>query len=300
MSVRQETSPQMRSGLDQQPAQRAGMVTRIGSAPPAEPPTPAPPAPPGPADPGGRPDRRALWWFGGAAAAVLAVGLVVVLVSTLSGDPDPFWNRQSAPPDTRPPLARLCPPPTAVPQREPDAGPPPPAPSGPRTEDPDARITYRAYGQPWEPWTTVWTQGTLEVPYKAGQHFVTEVYPEGTYHASILSAAVPVAENDGLIIDLACVGRQVAADVRAEYYPQPNQVEPLADEQTVLGGRPAWVSKFRLHFSRPGLTATDELAAVALIDVGRPQAAILYVSIPGTHRQFDWVVDDVLDSVRPI
>jgi hypothetical protein len=34
--------------------------------------------------------------------------------------------------------------------------------------------------------------------------------------------------------------------------------------------------------------------------VGRPTAAVLYVSIPGTHHQFDWVVDDVLASVRPV
>jgi hypothetical protein len=59
------------------------------------------------------------------------------------------------------------------------------------------------------------------------------------------------------------------------------------------------VTKFRLHFSEPGLIAKDELAAVALIDVGKPQAAVLYISIPGTHRQYDWVVDDVLNSVRP-
>jgi hypothetical protein len=76
-------------------------------------------------------------------------------------------------------------------------------------------------------------------------------------------------------------------------------MELLRDERTVVGGRPAWVTIFRLHFSRTGLRATDELAAVACIDVGRPTAAILYVSIPGTHRQFDWVVDDALKSVRP-
>jgi hypothetical protein len=33
--------------------------------------------------------------------------------------------------------------------------------------------------------------------------------------------------------------------------------------------------------------------------VGRPEAAIVYISIPETHRQFDPVVDEVLDSVRP-
>jgi hypothetical protein len=60
------------------------------------------------------------------------------------------------------------------------------------------------------------------------------------------------------------------------------------------------VNKFRLHFHAEGLTATDELAAVAVIDVGKPTAAVLYVSIPGTHRQWDYVVDDVLNSVRPL
>jgi hypothetical protein len=101
-------------------------------------------------------------------------------------------------------------------------------------------------------------------------------------------------------LDLECVGRQVAADVRAEYYPQPNTMEPLRDEMTTLGGRPAWVSEFRLHFRAAGLTATDELSAVAVIDVGKPTAAVLYVSIPGTHKQFDYVIDDVLKSVRPL
>jgi hypothetical protein len=166
--------------------------------------------------------------------------------------------------------------------------------------DEDAGISYRAYGQPWQPWRMEWRAGTLNVPYRIGQHIVTEVYSGGTYHASILSAAVPAADNDALSLDLQCVGRQVAADVRAEYYPQPNRMELIRDERTVLGGLPAWVTVFRLHFAQAGLKATDELAAVALLDVGRPQAAILYVSIPGTHRQFDWVVQDALASVRPV
>jgi hypothetical protein len=273
------------------------MVTRLGDrSVPAPPPIAA--APDVPITPG-RTNRRTLFWFGGASALVVVIGLAVLLTVVLTGHINPIWSRQSAPPDTRPPLAKLCPPPTAVPAPPPGAGTPAPAPSGPRTVDSEAGISYRAYGAPWLPWNRVWTMGTLQVPYKMGQQFVTEVYGGGTYLASILSAAVPVAENDGLVIDLACVGRQVAADVRASYYPQPNQMELLRDEQTVLGGQPAWVTKFRLHFSEPGLMAKDELAAVALIDVGKPQAAVLYVSIPGTHRQYDWVVDDVLNSVRP-
>lgn len=284
-------------------------MTRIGLPPPpvaAAPPPGSSGSPGGPGDP----NRRKLWWFGGAAGAVLIIGLVIVLALTATGNTDPFRSRPEAASDVRPPLARKCPPPASPAQAGPGAPEPdrPPAPSaGPgqplaqRTVDEDAGISYAAYGAPWEPWRAIWNAGSLQVPYKTGQHFITESGYDGfsDYHASILSAAVPAAENDAITFDLECVGRQVAADVRGEYYPQPNRMELIRDERATLGGRPAWVTVFRLHFSRPGLRATDELAAVACIDVGRPTAAVLYVSIPGTHRQFDWVVEHVLASVRP-
>jgi hypothetical protein len=238
--------------------------------------------------------------FGGIAGAILAVGLAIILIVVLSSDGDPFGNKVSAPTDVRPPLAQACPAPTVPPSTGPVAPPAGVAPAGARTVDEDAGISYKAYGPPWIPWDQQWRAGTLQVPYKVGQHFVTEVYPRGEYHASILSAAVPAADNDAVTLNLECVGRQVAADVRAEYYPQPNTMDPLLDELTSLGGRPAWVSKFRLHFNEPGLTAKEELSAVAIIDVGKPTAAVLYVSIPGNFSQLNYVVDDVLASVRPI
>jgi hypothetical protein len=238
--------------------------------------------------------------FGGVAGAIAVIGLVIVLAVAFSGD-NPFRDRASAPTDVRPPLAQLCPAPTV--QDGPSTRPPPPAGTpkpGPRTVDEEAGISYAAYPAPWVPWDTTWRAGTLEVPYKTGQHFVTETYSAGSYHASILSAGVPAADNDAVSLNLDCVGRQVAADVRAEYYPQPNTMEPIKDGMTTLGGRPAYVSQFRLRFRSPGLKATDELSAVAVIDVGKPTAAVLYVSVPGTHKQFDWVLDDVLASVRPL
>ncbi|HET9516400.1 MAG TPA: hypothetical protein VFO77_01610 [Actinoplanes sp.] len=245
--------------------------------------------------------RRQLLVFGGVAGVIVAVGMAVVLAVAFSGD-NPFGDRAAAPTDVRPPLAKACPAPTgqvsAAPRlRPPSAGAPKP---GARTVDEQAGISYAAYPAPWEPWTTTWRAGTLEVPYRTGQHFVTEIYSGGTYHASILSAAVPAADNDALTLDLDCVGRQIAADVRAEYYPQPNTMDAITDETTTIGGRPAWLSTFRLHFSAPDLKATSELSAVAVIDVGRPTAAVLYVSIPNTHQQLEYVVAEVLASVRPL
>jgi hypothetical protein len=271
-------------------------------------PTGQPGPPPPPPDRSAR-DRRLLWWFGGAAGTLLAAGLAVVLALVLGGDVDPFRTRPDRPVDVRPPLARMCPPPSAPPDAPapPPTAPPPTGPSGPvppagaRTVDAEAGISYAAYGPPWQDWNRVWNAGSLQVPYKVGQHFVTEAAYNGysDYHASILSAAVPAATNDALVLDLECVGRRVAGDVRGEYYPQPNRMDLLRDELTTLAGRPAWVTVFRLHFSLPGLRATSELAGVACIDMGGPTAAILYISIPDTHGHLDHVVADTLASVRP-
>jgi hypothetical protein len=246
-----------------------------------------------PRDPASR-QRRTLLWFGGVAGLVVVIGVVVLLAMTMTGN-SPL-QRVSGPSDYRPPLAKACPPPTGDTQNMPPAPPPPP---GPRTVDTRSGISYAAQGSPWEPWSESWSAGDLHVQYAVGQHFVTEVYSGGAYHASILSGAVPVAENDALTLDLKCTGHQVLADVRASYYPKPNTIETMRDEVTVLGGRPAWVAKFRLHFHADGLTATSELVGLALINVGRPNAAVLYISIPNTVSKFDPVVDQVLDSVRP-
>jgi hypothetical protein len=284
------------------PQYRPGTVTRLGL------PGGGSDLPPPDVISGGRDDdddparrnKRILRTFIIGAAVVLAIGLVGVLGMVMTGRTGApgLLDRRPGPADVAPPLAKRCPPPSDPADRAPGDAPAPPP--GPRTVDADAGISYKAYGAPWEPWDEIWTAGDLQVSYKVGQHFITEHYGLGDYHASILSASVPATVNDALVLDLKCTGRQVAADVRAKYYPQPNTIEMLRDEQAELGGRQAWVTKFRLHFDSPGLRAKDELVGIALIDVGRPEAAILYVSIPGTHRQYDTVVDEVLDSVRPV
>ncbi|WP_279582603.1 hypothetical protein [Fodinicola feengrottensis] len=160
--------------------------------------------------------------------------------------------------------------------------PPPPPDSRPRLADSDAGISYAKADGPWMPWNQVWSAGTLGVQFKTGYYFVTEpdYEPGRDYLASVLSGSVPATVNDGTELDLKCTGQQVAEDVRANFYPNPNTTQPIRDEMTSLGGRPAWVSVFRLHFHAEGLHATSELVGVVLVDVGKPSAAVLYLSIP--------------------
>lgn len=242
--------------------------------------------------------RRTMRYFAGTAGAVVVVGIVVILALTLTGNSPLHKNTAAPPPDTRSQLAKLCPPPSGGASKRQPA---PPTPSGHRTSDPDSGISYRAFGAPWQAWNQDWSDAgdELAVNYRVGQFFVTEEYPGGDYLATILSASVPATTNDALAIDLKCTGKQVAADARTAFYPQPNTMDSIRDEQMSLGGLPAWVSEFRLHFHETGLKATSELVLLATIDVGRPNAAILYVSIPGTHSQYDYVIDQLLASVRP-
>ncbi|MFD0520045.1 hypothetical protein [Paractinoplanes durhamensis] len=190
----------------QQPGGRltSGMVTAPSRLPSPPPPPDSPEQAPGPDGPQRR--RRQMLIFAGIAGAILAIGLTILLVLVFSSGGNPFRDKASGPADLRPPLARACPPPNASPSAAATQAPSTlPPESGARTVDPDAGISYKSYGAPWVSWNTVWRAGTLEVPYRVGQHFVTEQYQGGEYHASILSAAVPAADNDGGIADLECV-----------------------------------------------------------------------------------------------
>src|SRR5215469_10120265 len=161
--------------------------------------------------------RRPLGWYI-AGAVVLVTGLAVILGLLFGGQlgsgAGPLSHQAKAPSDDAPPLAKACPPPTVGAR----AAPPDTAvPAGPRTVDTKAGISYQAYGNPWQTWPASfnWNQGTLGVPYDAGQYFITERLPSGNdYLASILSGAVPATVNDSTDIDIECTGKQVAADVR--------------------------------------------------------------------------------------
>ena len=44
--------------------------------------------------------------------------------------------------------------------------------------------------------------------------------------------------------------------------------------------------------------ATSAAFAGEVTGSGKPTAAVLYISVPGTHRQWDYVVNEVLAGVR--
>jgi len=231
---------------------------------------------------------------------LVVFGLVMVVLLAAAGylggaAPRGFGPlAQNHPGPSKPPLARLCPPASGTPEPGRQTAPV----AGPRLVDNDSGISYLRLPAPWKLWNQgEWSQGTLGVDFNTGYYFVTEHYTDGDYLASVLSGKVPATVGDSLSLNLACAGRQVAEDVRRAYYPQPTVKDQTRDEQVLVGGLPAWVSTFHLKFQAEGLSARGEQVAVVLVDVGRPDAAVLYISIPDTHKQYDSQIDRIIASI---
>ena len=90
----------------------------------------------------------------------------------------------------------------------------------------------------------------------------------------------------------------VADSVRGLHCPAPNDRQVRRDEAVTVDGAPAWVYEFDLTWDVAGYDSTGERAALLLVDVGRPEPALLYLSIPDTHAELYGVIDEVIAGVQ--
>jgi hypothetical protein len=164
-----------------------------------------------------------------------------------------------------------------------------------RIVDEAAGIAYPYLGDGWSQWSL---GPMLETTETAGQYFVTqEQTPDGIFIAQCTSG--PLAPEFGYAGpgSLEVTLDQVVDRIRVNYYPAPNEQEILRDEALTVDGAPAHLVEFRLSWEVPGYDASGERAALLLVDVGRAQPALLYLSIPNTHAELYGVIDQVIQSV---
>jgi Protein of unknown function (DUF2510) len=166
-----------------------------------------------------------------------------------------------------------------------------------RIIDEAAGITYPYLGEGWYEYDL---GVVLETASVAGQFFTTqEVTPDGgTFIAQCTSG--PLVEQFGYAGpgSLQSTLAQVADSVRTNYYPAPNERRVLRDEDRTVDGAAAHLFEFDLSWNVEGYDATGERAALLLVDVGRPEPALLYISIPNTHAELYGVIDRVIDAVE--
>ena len=248
------------------------------------PPVAAPPRPPVPPSSGGDPWQtppprpvsraRATWLVAGGVLAVVVV-VVAALVVGLSGGSD---TAVADPPVAEPPAGTAFPPGTV------------------RIVDDEAGISYPFLGNGWYEYDLGPMYETRTI---AGQYFVTqETVPSGgNFIAQCTSGPVsPGYGWTGPGSEQATV-TALADSVRAAYYPYPNQREVLRDEALTVDGAPAHLLEFQLIWDVEGYDSTGERAALLVIDVGRADPALLYVSIPNTHAELYGVIDRVVAEI---
>jgi hypothetical protein len=257
----------------------AGPGVAVRQAPALAPPRPAPSAsssgsfgtPPPPVRPG-RGRRIAL----GALALVLVVVAVVVVALTVGGSPA---RTRSAAPSTAAPAGPTF------------------APGTVQIVDRQAGISYPFLGAGWYEWDLT---PLAETTATAGEYFTTqpEVPDGGEFIASCVSG--PLADGLGWSgpSSLLATAHTVAASLRTNYYPAPNDLKVLTDETRTIDGHAAWLYEYELSWKIPGYDSTGEKAALLLVDVGKPTPALLWVSIPNTHAELYGDIDTVLAGVH--
>lgn len=255
----------------------AGPGVAVQSAPVAAPTlAPAPPVTYAPAaQPPGPRTGRIAWAVG---LGVLGLVLVVVLALLVGRGDDDGPGVATPPPDDPPISSGPAFPPGTV-----------------RIVDEAAGIAYPYLGDGWSEYDRY---GMSETSSTAGQYFVTqEQTPDGIFIAQCTSG--PLVSGFGYAGPgtLAATLEQVVDSARVNYYPAPHEYRVLRDEERTVDGAPAHLIEFQLSWDVEGYDASGERAAMLLIDVGRAEPALLYISIPNTHAELYGIIDQVVGSV---
>jgi len=209
----------------------------------------------------------------------LGVVLLLVLVGVVLGGNDPSGTDDAAP--------------VAGPTSQPTSTFPP---GTVRIIDQAGGISYPFLGDGWYEWDRGAQSETTET---AGQYFVTqEDLPDDEVFIAQCTSG-PLAPDYGWsgAASLQSTVTAVADYARSVHYPAPNEQQVRRDEAVTVDGAAAWVYEFDLTWDVAGYDSTGERAALLLIDVGRPEPALLYISIPNTHAELYGAIDRVLGDV---
>jgi hypothetical protein len=163
--------------------------------------------------------------------------------------------------------------------------------------DRQAGLSYPFLGGGWYEWDlTPLTETTAT----AGEYFTTQpdVPDGGEFIASCVSGPVAAAFGWSGPASLLATTHAVAASLRTNYYPAPNDLKVVTDEARTVDGHAAWLYEYELAWKIPGYDSTGEKAALLLVDVGRPAPALLWISIPNTHAELYGDIDTVLAGVH--
>jgi uncharacterized protein DUF2510 len=289
-------------------------------------------------DPAGRPGQQRYWdgtsWTGAirqtgstrarvavATGVAAALGLTAIVVSLTRTEGAPKPNPVAVTQSTRAPLpeATTAEPPTTTTSTAPRPAPkprpktpgvpgcapasvaapsllPPRTTGGTRIRDYGAGISWQSPGEPWLPFTLgPWTAKGTRATFNTGYYLIADRNtPSGDYYAVTLSGVVNRPGGSGH----SCLAEEIAANLRTDFYPQPNSRKNLSAKPVVVDGYGGYVVHMQLAFNAAGYAVHSERVSVLVVNTGRPQLAVMYISIPDTVHSYNRVIDQAFASVQ--
>ncbi|WP_433240198.1 hypothetical protein [Actinomadura nitritigenes] len=154
-----------------------------------------------------------------------------------------------------------------------------------RLTDAASGLSYPRLGPPWQLPTK---KNKLSTPGWSGQQIVvTERHGQQLWYGQLLTGALPPTllgayKGPGSVKKTTALAEQ---GYESQYYAFPHKSAPLASQALNVDGHKGWLIASYLTYKRPGVRATGEIVATAVIDTGHRTPAAVFASLPNTHRK---------------
>lgn len=138
------------------------------------------------------------------------------------------------------------------------------------------------------PWKVPTKQNKLGTPGWSGQQIlVTERSAGQIWYGQLLTGTLhpgmqKAYQGPDSVKNVAAL---VAQGYEAQYYAFPHKTVPVASQPLNVDGRSGWLIASYLTYQRDGVKATGEVVATAVIDTGRKTPAVVFASLPNTHKK---------------
>lgn len=154
-----------------------------------------------------------------------------------------------------------------------------------RVDDAYSGLSYPRLAAPWQVPTK---ENKLGTPGWSGQQIlVTERNGGRLWYGQLLTGTLMPSmqsayQGPGSVKNVAGLAAQ---GYEAQYYAFPHKTAPLASQALTVDGRKGWLIASYLTYQRDGVKATGEIVATAVIDTGRKAPAVVFASMPNTHKK---------------
>jgi hypothetical protein len=154
-----------------------------------------------------------------------------------------------------------------------------------RVNDAHSGLSYPRLAAPWQVPTKQNKLGTAG--WSGQQILVTERHAQQIWYGQLLTGTLhpgmqSAYQGPDSVKNVAAL---VAQGYEAQYYAFPHKTAPLASQALNVGGRKGWLIASYLTYQRTGVRATGEIVVTAVIDTGRPVPAVVFASMPNTHKK---------------